>query len=167
MSRAAAVSAPLELGTAARHLDRGLNRRLYTKMFLRSLVRKSMAKLAHYPGLFDATRVRAASTFYEFDGKRIQSEKHAILRSDTGKELGSFKDGYQPHDYSEWLIHNIGTLMDTSTGDLGIGSEESEFDGSGTAVWVGIGPRLRPGRLFGRGRDRLAGWLGSGCGRSR
>ena len=65
--RAAAVSAPLELGTAARHLDRGLNRRLYTKMFLRSLVRKSMAKLAHYPGLFDAARVRAASTFYEFD----------------------------------------------------------------------------------------------------
>ena len=65
--RAAAVSAPLDLGTAARHLDRGLNRRLYTKMFLRSLVKKSMAKLAHYPGLFDAARVRAASTFYEFD----------------------------------------------------------------------------------------------------
>ncbi len=65
--RAAAVSAPLELGTAARHLDRGLNRRLYTKMFLRSLVRKSMAKLARHPGIFDAARARAASTFYEFD----------------------------------------------------------------------------------------------------
>jgi len=65
--RAAAVSAPLDLGTAARHLDRGLNRRLYTKMFLRSLVRKSMAKLARHPGIFDAARARAASTFYEFD----------------------------------------------------------------------------------------------------
>ena len=65
--RAAAVSAPLDLGTAARHLDRGLNRRLYTKMFLRSLVSKSMAKLARHPGIFDAARARAASTFYEFD----------------------------------------------------------------------------------------------------
>jgi predicted alpha/beta-fold hydrolase len=36
-------------------------------MFLRSLVKKSMAKLARHPGLFDAARVRAASTFYEFD----------------------------------------------------------------------------------------------------
>lgn len=61
-------------------------------------------------------------TFFEWNGKQIQSNKFSILRDDTGKELGSFKDGYQPHDYQEWLIHNIGTLMDTSTGDLGIGS---------------------------------------------
>jgi predicted alpha/beta-fold hydrolase len=67
LRRAAAVSAPLDLPTAARHLDRGLNRQLYTRMFLRSLVKKSMAKLARHPDLFDAARVRAASTFYEFD----------------------------------------------------------------------------------------------------
>lgn len=85
----------------------------------------------HYPGaipvddvvrrLFNWHPVKAP-TFYEFEGRKIQSEKFAILRSDNGKELGSFKDGYQPHDYQEWLIHNIGTLMDTSTDDLGIGS---------------------------------------------
>jgi predicted alpha/beta-fold hydrolase len=79
--RAAAISAPLDLGTAARHLDRGLNRRLYTKMFLRSLVRKSMAKLARHPGLFDAARVRAASTFYEFDDA-VTAPLHGVRGAD-------------------------------------------------------------------------------------
>lgn len=85
----------------------------------------------HYPGaipveevvrrLFNWHPVKIP-TFYEWQGKQVQSDKFAIVRDDSGKELGSFKDGYQPHDYQEWLLHNIGTLMDTSTGDLGIGS---------------------------------------------
>lgn len=75
-------------------------------------------------------------TFFEWDGKQIQSDKFAILRDDTGKELGSFKDGYQPHDYQEWLIHNIGTLMDTSTGDLGIGS--AGLLKGGAVAWVEV-----------------------------
>lgn len=61
-------------------------------------------------------------TFFQWEGKQIQSEKYAILRSDTGAELGGFKAGYQPHDFNEWLLNNIGTLLDTSKSDLGIGS---------------------------------------------
>ena len=65
--RAAAVSAPLDLAAAGRALDRGLNRLLYTRMFLGTLKPKSLAKLALFPDLFDAQRVRTARTFREFD----------------------------------------------------------------------------------------------------
>jgi hypothetical protein len=65
--RAAAVSAPLDLGAAARALDRGVNRLLYTRMFLDTLKPKSLAKLERFPGLYDAGRLRRARTFREFD----------------------------------------------------------------------------------------------------
>lgn len=99
----------------------------------------------HYPGavplddvvrrLFNWHPVKVP-TFYDWNGKQVQSDKFAILRDDTGKELGSFKDGYQPHDYQEWLVHNIGTLMDTSTGDLGIGS--AGLLKGGAVAWVEV-----------------------------
>ena len=65
--RAAAVSAPLDLAAAARALDRGVNRLLYTRMFLDTLKTKSLAKLERFPGLYDAERLRRAKTFREFD----------------------------------------------------------------------------------------------------
>lgn len=65
--RAAAISAPLDLAAAGRALDRGLNRLLYTRMFLSTLKPKSLAKLTAFPGLFDAARVAASRTFREFD----------------------------------------------------------------------------------------------------
>lgn len=46
----------------------------------------------------------------------------AIVRSDTGEVLGIFSDGYQPHRYDPWLLGNVGAILDTSAGDLGIGS---------------------------------------------
>jgi predicted alpha/beta-fold hydrolase len=65
--RAAAVSAPIDLAAAANALDRGVNRLLYTRMFLRTLKPKSLAKLQRFPGIFDAARVGRARTFREFD----------------------------------------------------------------------------------------------------
>jgi predicted alpha/beta-fold hydrolase len=65
--RAAAVSAPLDLAASARTLDRGLNRLLYTRMFLDTLKPKSLAKLERFPGLYDAARLRRVKTFREFD----------------------------------------------------------------------------------------------------
>ena len=65
--RAAAISAPLDLAASGRALEQGLNRALYTRMFLASLKRKALAKLARFPGLFDAARVRAARTLHAFD----------------------------------------------------------------------------------------------------
>ncbi len=65
--RAAAVSAPLDLAAADRALSHGFPRLAYAEHFLRTLKRKSLAKLDRHPGLFDAARVRAARTLYEFD----------------------------------------------------------------------------------------------------
>jgi hypothetical protein len=65
--RAAAVSAPIDVAAAGRALDAGINRFLYTRMFLSTLKPKSLRKLEAFPGLFDGARVRAAATFREFD----------------------------------------------------------------------------------------------------
>ena len=65
--RAAAVSAPLDVGASGRALDRSLNRFLYVRHFLATLKPKSLARLAAFPGLFDAARLRAARSFHEFD----------------------------------------------------------------------------------------------------
>jgi predicted alpha/beta-fold hydrolase len=64
---AAAISAPLDLSAAGHALDRGLNRLLYTRMFLSTLKPKSLAKLESFPGIFDRARLAASRTFREFD----------------------------------------------------------------------------------------------------
>ncbi|SDV51637.1 YheT family hydrolase [Chitinasiproducens palmae] len=63
---AAAVSAPIDLERAGDALGRGLNM-IYTRHFLATLKRKSLAKLARFPGLFDADAVRAARDLRAFD----------------------------------------------------------------------------------------------------
>ena len=68
VTRAAAVSAPLDLAAAGRSLDLRLNRLFYTRHFLATLKPNSLAKLGRFPGIYDAARVRAARTFYQFDG---------------------------------------------------------------------------------------------------
>lgn len=63
---AAAVSAPLDLMAAGHALERGFNR-VYTRMFLATLIAKSMDMIARFPGAFDADRVARARTLREFD----------------------------------------------------------------------------------------------------
>ncbi len=75
--RAAAVSAPIAHPAAGDALDRGLNRLLYTRMFLSTLKPKTLAKLEVFPDLFDAGVVRAARTFREFDD-RVTAPLHGF-----------------------------------------------------------------------------------------
>ncbi len=63
---AAAVSAPLDLPAAGAALGRGFNR-LYTREFLRTLKPKALAKLGHFPGLFDREAMERATDFDAFD----------------------------------------------------------------------------------------------------
>ena len=62
-----AISSPVDLTAAGHAIGRGLNRQIYTRMFLRSMVPKALRKLAQYPGLFDGERLRAARDLYAFD----------------------------------------------------------------------------------------------------
>jgi predicted alpha/beta-fold hydrolase len=63
----AAVCSPIDLAAAGRAIDRGFNRLVYARMFLATMKPKALAKLRQHPGLFDAERLRAARTLYEFD----------------------------------------------------------------------------------------------------
>ena len=63
----AAICSPLDLTASGHAIGKGLNRQVYTRMFLRSMKPKAMAKLKQYPGLFDAKKVLAAQDLYEFD----------------------------------------------------------------------------------------------------
>src|SRR5438067_1694036 len=85
--RAAAVSAPLDLAAAGHALDRGLNRLLYTRMFLSTLKPKSLAQLERFPELFDAAKLRGARTF-DSRGVVGKSLTPAIVR-EIGRALGS------------------------------------------------------------------------------
>lgn len=60
------ICAPLDLAACGHHLARGFNR-LYTRHFLDTLKVRSAARLRHFPGLFDETRMRRARNLWEFD----------------------------------------------------------------------------------------------------
>lgn len=66
LQRAAAISAPVDLHAAAVALEHGFNMH-YTRNFLSTMKRKSLAKLHQHPGLFDAAALRATRTLREFD----------------------------------------------------------------------------------------------------
>ena len=63
----AALSAPLDLAAGADAIGRGFGRQVYTRMFMRTMTRKALVKLAQHPGLFDADRLRAARDLRDFD----------------------------------------------------------------------------------------------------
>ena len=63
---AAAVSVPFDLARGARHIGQGFAR-VYEASFLRSLKRKTLAKLEQYPDLADRGRLARARSIYEFD----------------------------------------------------------------------------------------------------
>ncbi|MDP1862850.1 MAG: alpha/beta fold hydrolase [Thiobacillus sp.] len=67
VSRAAGVSAPLDLTAAGNALDQGFNRYTYTARFLTTLKRKALIKAERFPGTLDAVAIEAATTFQEFD----------------------------------------------------------------------------------------------------
>ena len=63
---AAAVSAPLDLMASGAALGQGLNR-IYTRLFLSTLRKKSLEKLQRFPGIFDRARMLAARNLRQFD----------------------------------------------------------------------------------------------------
>ena len=63
----ASICSPLDLTASGHAIGKGFNRQVYTRMFLRSMKPKAMAKLKQFPGLFDANKLLAAQDLYEFD----------------------------------------------------------------------------------------------------
>lgn len=63
----------------------------------------------------------------------VQEDRQAIARSDRDTVLGMFKGGYKIHQYSEWLLKNIATILDD---DLTISSAGLLRDGA--VAWVEV-----------------------------
>lgn len=64
---AAAISPPMDVGACGAWLDQGTNRSIYTQHFLRTMKAQGEDRLKRFPDLFDAQRMRAATTLREFD----------------------------------------------------------------------------------------------------
>lgn len=67
VTRAAGVSAPLDMTAAGNALDSGFNRAVYTSHFLTTLKAKALRKAEQFPGLLDVEAIEEATTFNEFD----------------------------------------------------------------------------------------------------
>ena len=63
----------------------------------------------------------------------VVEDKQHIVRSDNHHVMGTFKSGYQPHQYREWLLTNVGSILDD---DLGISS--AGLLKGGAVAWVEV-----------------------------
>lgn len=63
----ASVCSPLDLMASGEAIGRGFNRQVYTRMFLRTMKPRALAKWAQYPGLFDKDKLLAARDLRDFD----------------------------------------------------------------------------------------------------
>jgi len=60
--------------------------------------------------------------------------RQVIVRPDTARVLGVFSNGYQVHDYRQWLVGNVEAILDTD--ELAIGS--AGLLKGGAVAWVQI-----------------------------
>jgi predicted alpha/beta-fold hydrolase len=81
LHKAVAISAPLDLAAAGRSLDRGLSREIYTRIFLRTLKKKTLEKVRSQKISINATRLKTARTFWEFDDT-VTAPLHGFLGAD-------------------------------------------------------------------------------------
>lgn len=63
----AAISSPIDLSAAGAALGRGVNRHVYTRMFLNTLKPKALDKLRQHPGLGHPEALLRARDLYEYD----------------------------------------------------------------------------------------------------
>ena len=63
----AAVCSPVDLAASGHAIGRGFNRQVYTRMFLKTMRPRALAKLAQHPGLFNRQAMLAARDLYDFD----------------------------------------------------------------------------------------------------
>jgi uncharacterized protein len=66
-SAVCAISSPIDLAASGAAISRGFNRQVYTRMFLRTMKPRALAKLAQFPKLFDAEKLKTSRDLYEFD----------------------------------------------------------------------------------------------------
>jgi len=100
--RAAAASAPLDLAASGRALDRGINRRLYTRLFLTTMKAKAYARITLHRSPIDERRLARARTLHEFD-EIVTAPLHGFRNAD---------DYWARASSAPWLEHiRVPTLV--------------------------------------------------------
>jgi len=100
---AAAVSAPMDLMAAGLGLGRGFNR-VYTWNFLRTLKRKSLAKLQRFPGLYSRKALARARSMYEFDNI-VTAPLHGFRDTDDYWTRASTRDELRHIRVPTLIVH--------------------------------------------------------------
>jgi predicted alpha/beta-fold hydrolase len=89
VSRAASVSAPIDLAAVGEALGHGFNL-VYTRNFLWTMKRKSLDKLERHPRLYDPVRLRRARTLRAFDNL-VTAPLHGFADADDYWKRASSK----------------------------------------------------------------------------
>jgi len=88
----AAISSPLDLTASGHAIDQGLNRHIYTRMFLQTMKPRALQKWTQYPGLFDRDALMASQTLYAFDNV-FTAPLHGFENTDDYWQRASAKPG--------------------------------------------------------------------------
>jgi phage/plasmid-like protein (TIGR03299 family) len=94
-------------------------------------VRDVLRRLFHW----QPTEGTVETTFMTEEGvtRITDPDRKAIVRPDVPTVLGVFKKGYRIHDYAQWLLSNVASLLDD---DLSIGS--AGLLRGGAVAWVQV-----------------------------
>lgn len=92
VTAAAAISAPVDLAAAGAALEHGFCR-VYTRRFLATMKRKSLAKLRQHPGIFREDVMLGARTLREFDNE-VTAPLHGFRDTDDYWNRASAKHGF-------------------------------------------------------------------------
>lgn len=106
---AAAISAPTDLAACGEALDKGLNRVLYTPMFVNSMRPKALEKARQFPGLLDEEKIKSAKTIREFD-TYVTAKLHGFVDADDYWAKNAAKP-WLPYIQIPTLILNAKTTL--------------------------------------------------------
>jgi predicted alpha/beta-fold hydrolase len=100
----AALCSPVDLAAGGWALGRGLNRLVYTPMFLRTMKPKALRKLQQHPGLFDREALESARNLYDFDNV-FTAPLHGFRNTDDYWARASAKPGLHALRLPTLLVH--------------------------------------------------------------
>lgn len=110
----------------------------------------------HYPGpipvddvlrrlfYWDAVKGTATATFVTDDGVTTveDTKRFPVGRVNPGEVFGYFAEGYEIHQYRDWLVTNIANILDSDR-ELGIGSAGLLKNGAQAWVQVEVPDNIR------------------------
>lgn len=159
----ASICSPLDLAAGGWALGRGINRHIYTPMFLKTMRHKALQKLGQYPGLFDRQALDAARDLHAFDNV-FTAPLHGFRDTEDYWARASAKSHMQALRVPSLVVHARNDPF------VPAWSLPARRDVSGyTTLWqlqqgghVGFAQGMPPGDLHYL-PQAVGGWLGQHC----